>query len=64
MANAFDNIGTARLASTGRSYALDFTPPDSVFSIRAYIGIRDLEDVKANKKKYATIYILKNKEGL
>lgn len=58
----FENIGTAKLASTGRSYALDITPPNSLFSIRCYVGVKDLEKVKSRKKKYATVFVLASKE--
>lgn len=59
MGDSFDNVGTFKLASSGRSLALDITPPNSVFSFRCYIGLKDLDKVTSKRKKNGAIFILK-----
>lgn len=59
MGSSFDNVGSFKLASSGKSLALDILPEHSVFTIRCYIGLKDLESVVQKRKKSGTIYKLK-----
>lgn len=54
---SFENVGVLKLASTGRSYRIEIT--DRVLTKICYVSKRDVELVKAGKKKTATIYVLK-----
>lgn len=57
MSDKFDIVGVLVLASTGRSFRIELK--DYPFSCPYYVSIKDLEDVKARRKKTATIYMLK-----
>lgn len=53
----FENVGILKLASTGRSYRLEY-----LGFIVAYVSIGDVERVKLGKAKTATIWKVKRRE--
>ena len=54
----FENCGVAELASTGRSLKIQYEPDHSTFSEPFYISLKDLDDLRAGKKKTVTPFRL------
>ncbi|MCK4478375.1 hypothetical protein KAU88_07605 [Candidatus Bathyarchaeota archaeon] len=57
MTDSFENVGILKLASTGRSYKLEY-----LGFISAYVSVKDVELVRQGKKKTATIFKVKRRE--
>jgi len=62
LAGDFENVGVARVASSGRSLKLELHLPNTVFMEVAYVSIKDIEKVIAKHKKNATIWQVKGKK--
>ena len=53
MGDSWKTVGTARLSSTGRTIRLDFR--DMPFTSPYYMGVEDLEELIAKRKKDVTV---------
>jgi len=61
LAGDFENVGVARIASSGRSLKLELHLPYTTFMEVAYVSIKDIQEVIAKHKKNATIWQVKPK---
>ena len=55
----FENVGCLKLASTGRSYRLEY-----LNFIVAFVSVKDVERVREGKKRAAPIWRVKRNKSL